>query len=187
MPLNASYQAKVGIKTGDSLARTRFTADEACCGDSRRSPRLGQALRYRAIAPDGDVDCCRQRQARYAVFGRPLAFPQFVIGMRWDDPGSSDCSRNALARSCHFHPVKPTVSFSYAEAQPMSASGYKIYPACQRGFSDSGSLVYEATYTIEDDKGLRGAPITVAGAFQSAEDALTAAQDAGEKLLAQMH
>jgi hypothetical protein len=69
----------------------------------------------------------------------------------------------------------------------MSASGYKIYPSCQRGFSDDGSLVYEGKYTIEDDKGLRGEPITVVGEFQSAEDALTAAQEAGEKLLAQMH
>jgi hypothetical protein len=69
----------------------------------------------------------------------------------------------------------------------MSASGYKIYPSCQREVSKDGSLVYEATYTIEDEKGLRGEPITVDGAFQSAEEALTAAQEAGEKLLAQMH
>jgi hypothetical protein len=68
-----------------------------------------------------------------------------------------------------------------------NASGYKIYPSCQRQASSDGSLVYEATYTIEDDKGLRGEPITVAGAFQSAEEAIAAAQAAGDKLLSQMH
>jgi len=68
-----------------------------------------------------------------------------------------------------------------------NASGYKIYPSCQRESSKDGSWVYEATYTIEDDKGLRGEPISVAGAFQSAEEAIAAAQAAGEKLLSQMH
>lgn len=68
-----------------------------------------------------------------------------------------------------------------------NASGYKIFPSFQRESSGDGSLVYQATYTIEDDKGLRGDPITVAGTFQSAEDAIAAAQAAGEKLLSQMH
>ncbi len=68
-----------------------------------------------------------------------------------------------------------------------NTSGYTIYPSCQRQSSGDGSLVYEATYTIEDNDGLRGEPIIVAGTFQSAEEAMAAAQAAGEKLLAQMH
>ncbi|MBB6242493.1 MULTISPECIES: hypothetical protein [unclassified Rhodanobacter] len=68
-----------------------------------------------------------------------------------------------------------------------NASGYKIFPSCQRESSKDGRLVYEATYIIQDDQGLRGEPITVAGQFESAEEALAAAQAAGEKLLSQMH
>jgi hypothetical protein len=68
-----------------------------------------------------------------------------------------------------------------------NASGYKIYPSSQLESSSDGSFVYVATYTIEDKGGLRGEPITVAGTFQSAEEAIEAAQAAGEKLLSQMH
>ncbi len=68
-----------------------------------------------------------------------------------------------------------------------NASGYKIYPSCQLQSSSDGSFVYEATYTIEDKNGLRGEPITVVGTFQSADEAIAAAQAAGEKLLSQMH
>lgn len=67
-----------------------------------------------------------------------------------------------------------------------SAHGYTIYPSWQRETPAEGGIVYEALYTIEDDKGVRGNPITVAGTFQSAEDALAAAQAAGDKVLAQM-
>ena len=68
-----------------------------------------------------------------------------------------------------------------------NTSGYKIYPSWQRETPAEGGIVYEARYTIEDDKGIRGNPITVAGKFDSAEDALAAAQAAGDKVLAQMH
>ena len=68
-----------------------------------------------------------------------------------------------------------------------SSSGYKIYPSWQRETPAAGGIVYEALYTIEDRKGVRGNPITVAGTFDSAEEALAAAQAAGEKVLAQMH
>ena len=68
-----------------------------------------------------------------------------------------------------------------------NASGYKIYPSSQVESSSDGSFVYEAMYTIEDKDGLRGEPIRVAGVFQSAEEAIAAAQAAGEKLLSQMH
>jgi len=68
-----------------------------------------------------------------------------------------------------------------------NASGYKIYPSSQVESSSDGSFVYEATYIIEDKDGLRGEPIKVAGTFPSAEEAIAAAQAAGEKLLSQMH
>jgi hypothetical protein len=67
-----------------------------------------------------------------------------------------------------------------------NTSGYKIFPSCQLESSDDGRLVYEATYIIQDAEGLRGEPITVAGSFESAEEAIAAAQAAGEKLLSQM-
>lgn len=68
-----------------------------------------------------------------------------------------------------------------------NSSGYKIFPSWQRETPAEGGMVYEALYTIEDEGGVRGDPITVAGTFDSAEDALAAARAAGEKLLAQMH
>ena len=68
-----------------------------------------------------------------------------------------------------------------------NTSGYKISPSSQVKSSSDGSFVYEATYTIEDNDGLRGEPIKVSGTFQSAEEAIAAAQAAGEKLLSQMH
>lgn len=68
-----------------------------------------------------------------------------------------------------------------------NVSGYKIYPSCQVESSSDGSFVYAATYVIEDRDGLRGEPIEIAGKFQSAEEAIAAAQAAGEKLLSQMH
>ena len=68
-----------------------------------------------------------------------------------------------------------------------STSGFKIYPSWQRETPAEGGIVYEGLYTIEDEKGVRGDPITVAGRFESAEEALAAAQAAGDKVLAQMH
>ncbi len=67
-----------------------------------------------------------------------------------------------------------------------NASGYKIYPSCQLESSDNGRFVYQAVYFIQDAQGVRGDPITVAGQYESAEEAAAAAQAAGEKLLAQM-
>jgi hypothetical protein len=48
-------------------------------------------------------------------------------------------------------------------------------------------MVYLATYTIEDDKGVQGEPVVVSGTFVSEEEAMEAAQEAGAKLLAQLN
>jgi hypothetical protein len=67
-----------------------------------------------------------------------------------------------------------------------SASGYKIHPAFQRQQSEQQGMVYLATYTIEDDKGAQGDPVVVSGTFASVEEAMAAAKDAGDKVLAQL-
>lgn len=67
------------------------------------------------------------------------------------------------------------------------SSGYKIHPSFQRQQSEHDGLVYQATYTIADDKGVRGEPVVVSGSFANAEEALDAAREAGAKVLAQLH
>lgn len=67
------------------------------------------------------------------------------------------------------------------------ASGFKIHPSFQRQQSEHDGMVYQATYVIEDDHGVRGEPVVVAGTFASAEEAMIAARDAGDKVLAQLH
>lgn len=67
-----------------------------------------------------------------------------------------------------------------------SASGYKIHPAFQRQHSEQNGMVYLATYTIEDDKGVHGDPVVVSGTFASVEEAMAAATDAGGRVLAQL-
>lgn len=66
-------------------------------------------------------------------------------------------------------------------------SAYKIHPAFQRQQSEQEGMVYVATYTIEDDKGMQGDPVVVSGTFASVEEALAAANSAGDKVLAQLH
>lgn len=67
------------------------------------------------------------------------------------------------------------------------ASGYKIHPTFQRQQSEQDGMVYQATYTIEDNNGVQGEPVIVAGMFSSAEEAMAAATVAGDKVLAQLH
>lgn len=67
------------------------------------------------------------------------------------------------------------------------ASGYRIHPTFQRQQSEQDGMVYQATYTIEDENGVQGEPVVVAGTFPSAEDAMAAAKDAGDKVLAQLN
>ena len=67
------------------------------------------------------------------------------------------------------------------------ASGYRIHPSVQRQQSEKDGMVYLATYTIEDDKGVQGEPVVVSGTFVSEEEAMEAAQEAGAKLLAQLN
>lgn len=66
-------------------------------------------------------------------------------------------------------------------------AGYKIRPTFRRQPSGPDGLVYLAIYTIEDADGVQGAPVTVAGVFGSAEQAMDAAREAGEKVLEQLH
>ena len=65
-------------------------------------------------------------------------------------------------------------------------SGYKIHPTFERQQSEQDGMVYQATYTIEDEHGVQGEPVVVAGTFSSPEDAMAAATDAGDKVLAQL-
>ena len=65
-------------------------------------------------------------------------------------------------------------------------TGYTIHATFERQTSDAGGLVYLALYTIEDDKGVRGQPVTV-GTFASAEEAMEAARASGQKVLDQLH
>ncbi len=68
-----------------------------------------------------------------------------------------------------------------------TASGYKIHPSFRRQQSEHDGLVYLATYTIEDDKGVQGEPVVVSGTFSSAEEAMDAAREAGTKVLSQLN
>ncbi|HEY8682638.1 MAG TPA: hypothetical protein VIM06_05660 [Rhodanobacter sp.] len=67
-----------------------------------------------------------------------------------------------------------------------NTSGYRIHPSFQRQPSKDRGLVYLATYTVEDDKGVQGDPVTLSGSFRTPEEALAAAQQAGSKVLAQV-
>ena len=67
------------------------------------------------------------------------------------------------------------------------ASGYKIHPSFQRQQSEQDGMVYQATYVIEDDHGVSGEPVVIAGTFASAEEAMDAAREAGAKVLAQLN
>jgi hypothetical protein len=67
-----------------------------------------------------------------------------------------------------------------------NAPGYRIHPSFQRQQSEHDGMVYQATYVIEDDNGVRGAPVVVSGTFTSAEEAMEAAREAGTQVLAQL-
>lgn len=69
----------------------------------------------------------------------------------------------------------------------MSESRYHIYPLVERQESAEDGLVYVATYVIEDAQGLRGEPVVVPGHFKSLEEAQAAANEAGQKVLDQLH
>ncbi len=67
-----------------------------------------------------------------------------------------------------------------------NSSGYRVHPSIQRQQSEHDGLIYLATYVIEDDKGVQGDPVVVSGHFASAEEATAAAQEAADKVLAQL-
>lgn len=64
---------------------------------------------------------------------------------------------------------------------------YKIHPSFQRQQSEQDGMVYQATYVIEDAGGVCGEPVIVSGTFASAEEAMDAAREAGDKVLSQLN
>lgn len=75
----------------------------------------------------------------------------------------------------------------FEEPAVSTPSGYTIHPSFARQPSKHDGMVYLAIYTIEDDKGVYGEPVVVSGVFADAEDAIAAAKQAGDKVLAQLH